>query len=95
MHLVSDKHMFLKVRKNEARKRYNEGQEILIAGDNVNHYHLLGGWALAGHISIWQGVYSADFDWRVERFESLNLGQGLGKRAAYYVEVAGPIKRAS
>lgn len=93
MLLKTRKHMFLKVRKQEARKRYNDGQEVLIAGDNINEFHLLEGWHLACRISIWQDVYSADFDWRIERFEALNTGNGLGKRAAYYVEVAGPINQ--
>ena len=79
----------IKMNKTEARKRYNNGQEIILAGDNVNTFHILGGWALGCRISKEVGPQhlpgESDFDARVRNFEWY-LERELGRRAAYYQE---------
>lgn len=82
---------YTKLRKNEARKRYNAGETVLIVGDNVNSFHFEDGWHLA--IPINKDDYpptqrendDTTFDYRVNQFEHY-LARELGRRAAYYVK---------
>ena len=74
--------MLQKLNKVKARKAYNAGQKIILAGDNVNDYHILNGWCLGIEISK-EASADAAFDEHVAQFEYY-LERELGRRAAYY-----------
>lgn len=75
-----------KIRKDKARKLYNEGKEIVIVGDNVNRYHFFSGLYLARRIQKdSEKISNRLFDDVINSFE-FYLERELGRRAAYYID---------
>ncbi len=76
----------IKIRKDKARKLFAENKRLIIVGDNVNEFNILGGWHCGCEIDP-QGYASPEwtFDNMVANFE-FYLERELGRRAAYYVE---------
>jgi hypothetical protein len=83
--------MLIKINKVKARKLYSEGKEIILCGDRVSSFHILGGWSLGCPIKFSdENPYmdksaSDSFDDRVNGFE-FYLESELGRRSAYYIQ---------
>lgn len=78
--------MLIKINKVKARKLYSEGKEIILCGDRVNSFHILGGWCLGCPITKDEDQGSGgNFDLRVSNFE-FYLESELGRRSAYYIQ---------
>ena len=82
-----------KVNKRAARKLFEEGKPFYIVGDNVNSYHIIGGWGLGYRCNPQQAKdhdYGNTFDDVVRNFEYYLVNSVIcresevGRRAAYY-----------
>lgn len=80
------KRRFRKLRKPAARKAYDNGETVILVGDNVNEFHILDGWHLGCRIAK-NEFDNGSFDAHVAQFE-FYLERELGRRAAYYQELA-------
>lgn len=67
-----------RIGKREARRRYNNGEEILLAPHKAN-VELFGGWI--------SNANCGKFDILVNEHEFFNCNAELGKYAAYYMKI--------
>lgn len=68
-----------------ARQLYETGTPITLCGNNVNAFHVFGGWHL-GCTLIHDAMRDEDFDDLVLRYTINNLDNELGTYAVYYVK---------
>ena len=83
---------YVAVTKPLARKLYESGIEITLCGNNVDSYHIFGGWHLGYTINCheenktdYNGV-PVDFQTIIDSYASYNLGNELGRYAVFYVK---------
>lgn len=73
-----------KIRKNTARKLFNEGRELIITPCKCNPH---GAW-LTGFTICKNTLENSDFDRLINEFEYYNCNSELGKYTAFYTEEA-------
>ncbi len=71
------------VTKPTAKECYLQGIDVIIAGDNVNHYHILDGWHLGLRVNR-SDDDDATFEQRLNNF-LFYLEPELGRYAVFYV----------
>ena len=74
----------VKIRKNTARKLFNEGQELIIIPCNCAPN---GAW-LTGFRICKTNLENSDFDRLINEFEYYNCNSELGRYTHYYLEEA-------